>query len=881
MSRFGGVLFLAWLAAAQSPTEPLNYIVTRIATNAGAFGINNFGQVVGGSSSHSAFLWTPISANLTVGSLIVLEGLPVAGAGGSGAYAINGRGQVAGRIDATPFAQPFLWSPDTPNGTSGTMVGFAGSSAVTAQFSIGGINAYGQIFGGAGLGYLWTPLVPNGTAGTLVTDTRFNFAAGINDSGEILIEPAIRFTPSAPNSTVGTFEQLSGFPPGASLEVTAINNTATVLGQTCPSPGTLGCYDFLWTPASPDATQGSVTAIPGSIPMTSFALNAKGQVVGLQSSAGGPMPFLYTGGTVYDLSALSSELKNGGPVAINDLGQIVIDAADESVYLLTPGTLPASPAPNEVPVTLASNVPGSGFTVSGSGCHAGDYTTPQTLGWVPGSLCRVAFLSPQSSEVGTRYEFDAWQDGAGSNPRNITTPAQASTYTANFTTHYLVTARPNVPGFGAVSGGGWYTTGDRTTLSATPASGFRLVDWTGASSPFTGVDTIALTVSSPLLVLANFAPPTAAPPESYVVTRIASNVTAPSIFDEYSGGRPINDFGQVTASHSGSNPVVLLWTPSEANAIAGSAIDLAPAGAYGALGINDRGQVVGVMREPVYNGLQAFLWTPAAPNGTTGAIVPFLGSVGTYEGSDAVAINGPGQIIGHTALAGGLPRGPYLWTPSTPNGTTGAIDPGYLLGGTGEIIEGIAGINDFGQLIATFPAGLVTTETFTPINGIGTPLAINNNGAILGSGCLPAPGTCKPAGWLWTPSSAHGSTGTVTQIPVPSGFDSLEGTAINDDGEVVGILTLADGTSTPFLYGRGVVYDLSAVSSELSGGIPAGINDCGQIVVNTGNGGVVVDTFTQRPAIVQDGTVYLLTPTDPGHRKLRCGRAEVSHRFRE
>jgi len=874
MSRFAGVLFLSWLAAAQSPTAPLNYIVTRIATNAGAFGINNFGQVVGGSSSHSAFLWTPIAANSTVGSLIVLDGLPVAGADGSGAYAINGRGQVAGRIDSTPFAQPFLWSPDTPNGTSGTMVGFAGSSAVTAHFSVGGINAYGQIFGGAGLGYLWTPLAPNGTAGTLVTDTRFNFAAGINDSGEILIDPAIRFTPSAPNSAVGTFEQLSGFPPGVSLEVTAINNVGTVLGWTCPTPGFVTCYAFLWTPASSAATEGSVTAIPGSLPMTSSALNAKGQVVGVQSSAGGPMPFLYTGGTVYDLSALSGELKNGGPVAINDLGQIVIDAADQSVYLLTPGTLPASPAANEVPVTLASNAPGSGFTVSGSGCHAGDYRTPQTLGWIPGSLCSVTFLSPQSSEVGTRYEFDAWQDGAGSNPRNITAPAQASTYTANFTTQYLVTARPDVPGFGAVSGGGWYTAGDRATLSAAPASGFRLIDWTGASSPFTGVATIALTVSSPLLILANFVPPTAAPPVSYAVTRIASNVSAPSIFDEYSVGRPINDFGQVTASHSGSNPVVLLWTPSEANAIDGSAIDLAPAGAYGALGINDRGQVVGVMTGSPY--LQAFLWTPAAPNGTTGAILPFLGSVGTYEGSDATAINGPGQIIGHTALDGGLPRGPYLWTPSTPNGTTGVIDPGYLLGGTGEI-EGIAGINDFGQLIATFPAGLIAAGTFTPIPEIGTPLAINNNGAILGSGCLPAPGTCKPAGWLWTPSSAHGSTGAVTQIPMPSGFDSLEGTAMNDNGEVVGILTLADGRLTPFLYGRGVVYDLSAVSGELSGGIPAGINDCGQIVINTGYGGLVADILTGRPTIGHDGTVYLLTPADSGRRKLRCGRGGVGH----
>jgi len=43
--------------------------------------------------------------------------------------------------------------------------------------------------------------------------------------------------------------------------------------------------------------------------------------------------------------------------------------------LFIAGTLPA-----QVSVTIASNPSGAGFTVSGTGCAGGSYTTPQTLG---------------------------------------------------------------------------------------------------------------------------------------------------------------------------------------------------------------------------------------------------------------------------------------------------------------------------------------------------------------------------------------------------------------------------------------------------------------------------------------------------------------------
>ncbi|SPF56578.1 exported hypothetical protein [Candidatus Sulfopaludibacter sp. SbA4] len=73
----------ACLAVTQSGAPPGSCVVTQIATNATANAINNFGQVVG-ISGGSAFLWTPVSANGTAGSLSDFGGWPVVSACFSG-----------------------------------------------------------------------------------------------------------------------------------------------------------------------------------------------------------------------------------------------------------------------------------------------------------------------------------------------------------------------------------------------------------------------------------------------------------------------------------------------------------------------------------------------------------------------------------------------------------------------------------------------------------------------------------------------------------------------------------------------------------------------------------------------------------------------------
>src|SRR5688572_6782623 len=173
----GIVVCLALTAQAANPAR--SYVVTNLGDFAGgfdrssAFDINSMGQVAGYSSAADggrAFLWTPSTPNGTTGSLTNLGFLP-SGASGSVASGINDRGQVVGNSGLFPFQHAFLWSPTTPNGITGSMTeigflpGLANASDATA------INAYGQVAGESysdtnRRAFLWTPDLPNGSVGS-------------------------------------------------------------------------------------------------------------------------------------------------------------------------------------------------------------------------------------------------------------------------------------------------------------------------------------------------------------------------------------------------------------------------------------------------------------------------------------------------------------------------------------------------------------------------------------------------------------------------------------------------------------------------------------------------------------------------------------------
>jgi uncharacterized membrane protein len=335
------------------PVPPLaSYTFTTIATNAAAgsrHSINSFGQVVGSAGSSGAtspFLWTPTTANGQSGSLMTLPG-----AAGSIAAAINDRGQVVGTLGTGVASLAFLWSPETPNGTTGTTTPFLGNGAAGSTASA--INSYGQIIGTQnGSGFFWTPSSANGSTGASNSDSRFTTAIDIDDFGKVVLSQPpgnwyytpYLFTPAEAHGGSGGFSGLgtiSGSLTGISANgiIIGVDHAGSRFG---PARLVEDVTNSFGTVTGSGGHMGTEPIIPATTDSISFlsptGVNSFGQVVGAFRFPSGVswLPFLFANGVTYDLSVLGGDLAGGTPVAINDAGQIVVNANND-VYLLTPG----------------------------------------------------------------------------------------------------------------------------------------------------------------------------------------------------------------------------------------------------------------------------------------------------------------------------------------------------------------------------------------------------------------------------------------------------------------------------------------------------------------------------------------------------------------
>ncbi len=153
-------------------------------------------------------------------------------------------------------------------------------------------------------------------------------------------------------------------------------------------------------------------------------------------------------------------------------------------------------------VAITSSPSGLAFTSSGSGCVPGSYTTPQAPVWTPGSTCALSVTSPQSGAAGVQYSFTQWEDGTANTSRIITAPGSPATYTATFTTSYLLTTSAGTGG--SVSAGGFIAAGANATITATPAPGFFFVNFTGTTTSTS--NPLVLPMNAPQSITANFAP---------------------------------------------------------------------------------------------------------------------------------------------------------------------------------------------------------------------------------------------------------------------------------------------------------------------------------------------------------------------------------------
>jgi probable HAF family extracellular repeat protein len=199
--------------------------------------------------------------------------------------------------------------------------------------------------------------------------------------------------------------------------------------------------------------------------------------------------------------------------------------------------------------------------------------------------------------------------------------------------------------------------------------------------------------------------------------------------------------------------------------------------------INNLGQVIGADLDGTN-----YLWTPDAPNGTTGRLTPL--------GMSAAAINDAGQIVGQTSshmvlwqsgvmielgfgaaedinasgqVVGNLAGvGAFLWTPNTSNGATGTFNYLEPLPAVNGMESGCFAfdLNDAGQVVGTSlhwvgggPEGSggelklatlwaggepqsLSLQVVPAPEALGAAVAINDSGQIVGD----------MSGWSFTPS---------------------------------------------------------------------------------------------------------------------------------
>jgi hypothetical protein len=246
----------------------------------------------------------------------------------------------------------------------------------------------------------------------------------------------------------------------------------------------------------PGATVGtsysaSIAAVGGNPATLRWAVSSGALPPGLQLNA--------STGTISGSPTSSSGSPYSFSITVTDTASLLASQPQAFSIAATGGS-------TTVAVTVSSSPVGRSVTVDGT-----IYTTPASFNWVAGSNHTLTAPSPQGT--GTRYVFSTWSD-SGTQTHTVA-PTANTTFTAGFTTQYLLTTSVSPAGSGTIAANpaspdGYYNTLAIVQLTASPAAGFAFAGFSGGLTGSTNPQN--LTISAPVTVTANFGAAPAPPP---------------------------------------------------------------------------------------------------------------------------------------------------------------------------------------------------------------------------------------------------------------------------------------------------------------------------------------------------------------------------------
>jgi hypothetical protein len=379
----------------------------------------------------------------------------------------NGEAYIAG----TAISWDFPVTPDAFQSTNNQSTGaggdyYSGNAFITQLDAIGSGLVYSSYLGGRG--------APAGGGG----DTGLGIAldgggdayiAGRTVSSNFPVTPGAYQTsdkaaeagnPGSSNAFVAEFGIGTGLPLVATSIVLSVNANPQTAGQN---------VTFMAT----------VATLTGTVPSGNVTFKVNGALASI-------VPLNSSGQASYSTLALQP-------------GTYAVEADYSGSTILAPSNASISETINANTVTVTFNTSPSGLSYM---VDETTYSTPTTLTLVVGSTHTISISSPQGL-AGTKDTFVSWSDG-GTLSHTITVSA-SGTYTASFTTSYLLTIAANPASGGTVTppSGTYYPASTSVALSASPNNGYAFSGWTGNVVSTTNAST-TITMSAPETVTASF-----------------------------------------------------------------------------------------------------------------------------------------------------------------------------------------------------------------------------------------------------------------------------------------------------------------------------------------------------------------------------------------